>query len=683
MALVVAAASITLVACNGASSTQGGGNVTAAPTPDLDADVNRFEEVARFGSGRAVAAATTDSITAIVTTIGVNLHRDDTVEEIPTSLAFPITQVSIAPDSRTLVLLSATGAAELWSLDPLRPLATFDSTVAARFTDDGRWVDVIGTESATRASTTDGSISAQSARSTPGPVEAVTWFGPDMRAVIIRGDSTSRPGEIWTGTELVDAGYEPGGIERIVRAVGDPSGDRAVFGVTGGAGATGALVSVDLATGAERWRHDIGNDAVQPYWSVGHDGRALAVVGMQARLYGLDGRLETSWELDGAESVDSVVAYGDMPGYAIARTRGSVVFVDADGQRAGESPSGGTRLVGATPAGPAGGIIAPDANGHLRQWDRNGIVVAEFTEYVGGEINDVTVSPDGTSAAMAASDGNVGIVDLAAASLIEPLPKRFVHPEGNVDTVAFVPDGTAVVSGVSEPNGDSSFDDTLSRWELATGDRSFVVSGIPEAISGCTQFRNTVRLSPDGRTFVSPHHDFTVSLRNVDDGSLIHEFPAHDSIVWDLMISPDGRWLATSSDDWTLRLWDLDSFELIADLDAPPGGYPDIAFTPDSTALLVSDAAGAVSLLDVATGAVSAQFDGEKDATARFSVSPDGRYVAAGADDGLVRIWDLASGDVVQDLEGHAAEVTSVEFTPDGRGLVSGSTDGTTRLWRV
>ncbi len=681
--MVIAAASITLAACSGTEATQPSATAPSASTPELGAGANRFEQVARFGSGHAVAAATTESMTAIVTTISVNLHRGDDVEEIPTSLPFPITEVSITPDGRALVLLSSAGAGELWSLEPLRSLASFDSAQAARFTDDSQWLDLVGRESAARLSTVDGSTASRSTRELPGPIASVTWFGPDARTLMIRGDSTSRPGEIWNGTELVDAEYEPGGLFRVVRAVGDPSADRAVFGITGGAGAVGALASVDIASGEERWRRDVGNDAVQPRWSVGHDGKVLAVVDMQARLYGLDGTLENSWDLDGADSVDSVVAYRTTPGYAIVRALGSVVFVDADGNPTGEWAPTGERLVRPAPVSATGGIIAPDVNGHVRHWDPVGNVVAEHTDYLGGQVNDVAVSADGSSAASAASDGNVGIIDITSTSAVEPLPTTFVHPEGNVDTVAFVRDGTAVVSGVSEPNGESSFDDTLSRWDLASDVRSFVVPGIPETISGCNSFRNTVRLSPDGEFFVATHHDFAVSMRDIDDGSLIHEFTGHTAIVWDLAISPDGRRLVTSSEDWTLRIWDLDDFEPVATIDAPPGGYSSIAFTPDGASLVVSDSSGSISTLDVATGALSATFDGHKDATARFSVSPDGRYVAAGADNGLVRIWDLTSGATVQDLDGHTTKVTSVEFTPDGRGLVSGSTDGTTRLWRV
>ena len=245
-------------------------------------------------------------------------------------------------------------------------------------------------------------------------------------------------------------------------------------------------------------------------------------------------------------------------------------------------------------------------------------------------------------------------------------------------------DGTAVVSGVSEANGTNSFDDTLSRWDLDSDERRFAVGGIPEPIMGCTEFRNTVLVSPDGSFFVAPFHDFSVSIRSTDDGSVVHEFPEHISIVWDLAISRDGTLLASSSDDWTVRVWDLDDYRLVTEIETKPGGFLEVAFTPDGRSLVASDISGTIQVLDLGTTAASATFELRKAPGARMAVSPDGRYVAAGADDsGAIRLWDLTTGRVVQELDGHAATVSSVEFMPDGLGLVSGSLDGTVRYWRV
>jgi len=652
-----------------------------APTPDLATAAHRFTQTTRFGSGRALAVAATDSVTIIATTIGVNTHRDGVVEEIPTSLPPPLTDVIIAGDGRSALLVDGVGTAELWSVDHQRLLQSFDTVATARFSDDSGSIDVMDAESVIHALTTDGSVVSQTGRETTDPDTATAWFGPDHQALMIRASGSS---EVWDGTDIVAGAIDPTTAAQTRRAVGDPTGDRIVLGLAGDSRFAGSLVSVDALTGVELWRHELGDDATESTWDMGHDGRVLAVADMQAQLFGIDGTVEASWELAGVESVESVVALGESAGYAIVRARGSIEFVDPEGSVVADVATSGKRLVDPTAVAPAGGIIAADVDGRVRHWDSTGQLVGDITSFVAGRVNDVVVSADGSTAAAAASDGNVTLLELSESAPIEPIPQRFTHTEGNVDTVAFVPDGTAVVSGVSEANGTNSFDDTLSRWDLRTDERRFAVGGIPEPIMGCTEFRNTVLVSPDGEFFVAPFHDFSVSLRNTDDGSVIHEFPEHVSIVWDLSMSSDGRLLATSSDDWTVRVWDLDDYTLTSEIETQPGGFLEVSFMPDGRTLVVSDISGSVHLLDLDGETVSAAFDGKKDPRARMSISPDGRYVAAGShDSGAILVWETSTGRIVQELDGHAATVTSVEFTPDGLGLVSGSTDGTVRAWRV
>ena len=625
--------------------------------------------------------AATAATSVIATTIGVNIHRDGTIVEIPTSLQPPLVDVAITRDSRSAFLLGTSGAAELWAIDTPRLIHSFDTAVSARFSDDGRSVDVVESDAVTRVLTTDGSTVSRSSHKISGPIVATAWFGPDGQAWMIGADGA---GEIWTGTAIADDSADPTLTAQVQRAVGDPSSNRVVLGRAGDGRFAGSLVSVDSVTGEELWSREIGDDATGPTWDVGHDGSVLAVADMEAQLLGLDGAIDASWALTGVESVVSVIALGDSPGYAIVRARGSIEFVDADGVVIADVVTAGKRLVDPTAVVPAGGIIAADGDGRVRRWDSTGGVVDDITSFVAGRINDVSVSADGSMAASAASDGNVAVLELNTPLPIEPMPQRFIHTEGKVDTVAFTPDSASLVSGVSEANGTNSFDDTLSRWDLATDERRFAVGGIPEPIMGCTEFRNTVLVSPDGEFFAAPFHDFSVSLRDADDGSVIHEFPEHISIVWDLAISHDGSKLATSSDDWTVRVWDLDDYELLSEIETRPGGFLEISFTPDGQSLVVSDISGSVQLLDLAAGTISAAFEGKKNPEARLAVSPDGRYVAAGSDDsGVIRIWDTSTGQIAQELIGHMATVSTVEFTPDGLGLVSGSLDGTVRRWQV
>jgi len=692
LASVAAAALLaaSLSACSTSADDAGEAPSSQAATPDLAAPTQHFRQVAQFGRGRAITVGPANEAAVIATTIGVDVVRPDTTVSIPTALRPPLAEALVTADANTALLVDEHGVGELWSLDDQRLLASIDAVIGARLANDGTYVDVVAVDSFRRLSSADGSTLATTARTVEQPADAereptatVAWFGPRSHPLVVSMSSGGQRGETWDGAVVADL---PGttATARVGRAVGDPTGDRAVLGVEGDGKFAGALVGIDTSTGEQRWAQQVGDDAVEPLWDVGHDGRTFVVADMDAQLIGVDGSVERSWTVDGVESVGSVVSLGSSPGYAIVRARGSIQFVDADGNPGAVVDTTGKRLVDASAAVGRPGLVAVDADGRVRQWATSGDLVAEIDDYVAGGINQVAVSADGSSAAAASTDGSVTTLDLRSSPAVGPLRRQFVHDEGNVDSVAFAPHGDAIVSGVSEANGTNSFDDTLSRWDIGTDERRFAVGGIPEPIMGCTEFRNTVLFSPDGEFFVAPFHDFSVSVRDAEDGSIIHEFPEHLSIVWGLAISADGRVLATSSDDWSTRLWDLDDFGLISEIEAPPGGYLDLSFTPDGDSLVVSDISGTVHVLDVANGSLSSPFDGTSAPGTRMSVSPDGRYVAAGADDqGTVNLWDIATGRIVQELVGHGATVTSVVFTPDGLGLISGSDDGTARVWRV
>ncbi|MEO8700600.1 MAG: protein kinase [Kofleriaceae bacterium] len=68
---------------------------------------------------------------------------------------------------------------------------------------------------------------------------------------------------------------------------------------------------------------------------------------------------------------------------------------------------------------------------------------------------------------------------------------------------------------------------------------------------------------------------------------------------------------------------------------------------------------------------------------AQIAVSADGSRIAAGLADRTVRIWDAASGKVLKVLRGHSDLVMDVQFSPDGTNLASASYDKTIRVWEL
>ena len=250
-------------------------------------------------------------------------------------------------------------------------------------------------------------------------------------------------------------------------------------------------------------------------------------------------------------------------------------------------------------------VTAVDFFGVVRRWD---IAAApssprHLVEVVDGVglINSVAFAPDGSGFAVATSTGLVETIDDAGV-----LVRSFEQPRGNVDSVAFSPDSTTVASAMGERRGPESFDDTVTIFDASQAGRPAQFGGEAEQVVGCAFFRNEVRFSPDGELMAANSHDFTVSLYDASDGTILHTFAAHGSTVTDFAFSPKGDLLATTSDDSTLRVWSVADHQLVKEYTTPAGGYWSLVFGGDGRRSWSATSSGTVSVLDLDTGTVAA-----------------------------------------------------------------------------
>ena len=305
-----------------------------------------------------------------------------------------------------------------------------------------------------------------------------------------------------------------------------------------------------------------------------------------------------------------------------------------------------------------------------------------------GRVNSVAFSPDGSRIVSGSFDRALRIWDALAGV---PIGKPLLGHKGQVLSVAVSPNGKHIVSG--------STDRTLRLWSLATG------ATLSEPLLRHEEWVTSVNFSPNGHRMASGEGTFfeaqrTTSIKNhksniciwdaATEAPLGESLRGHEKSVTTVVFSPDGRRIVSGSEDSSLRLWDATTG---AQLGEPLRGHEKsvtgVAFSPDGNRIVSGGNDGTVRLWDAATGApLGDPLRGHEGRVTSVAFSPDGSHIVSGGNDGTLRLWDAATGAPLSEpLRGHDQRhhlergVNSVAFSPDGSRIVSGGDDGKVIIW--
>ncbi|NER94728.1 MAG: hypothetical protein F6J86_12960 [Symploca sp. SIO1B1] len=303
-------------------------------------------------------------------------------------------------------------------------------------------------------------------------------------------------------------------------------------------------------------------------------------------------------------------------------------------------------------------------DGTTSLWDLSGQKLTQFNRHQ-GEVYSVNFSSDGQYLATAGDDGIVCLWEMSRQKLLV----QFSTNQGKVYGVNFSPNRQYLAT--------AGEDGTTSLWNL---------SG-----KQLTQFKShqgkvySVNFSPDGRYLATTGEDGTARLWNLF-GKQLAQFQGHQGPVFSLSFSPDGKSLATTGEDSTLRLWNLSGKQLVQWKSSRDWVY-NVSFSPDGERLVTGGADGTARLWDL-SGQQLAQFNGHQNWIYGMQFTPDGQSLVTTGLDGSLRIWDLPEQDNLSrshlwELPAHQGEVWQVSFSPDGQNLATAGEDGKVRLWNL
>ncbi len=190
-------------------------------------------------------------------------------------------------------------------------------------------------------------------------------------------------------------------------------------------------------------------------------------------------------------------------------------------------------------------------------------------------------------------------------------------------------------------------------------------------------------LHPDGRRLFVGCADGKVRAWDLEGGTALFEFRAHESEIRSLLVSRDGRRLLTggiSSEISLVRVWDLATRKLVESLEGFTGLVLDMRLGPTGKHLYALDAStdekgGGVHVWDLSTGKYVWRV-GPSDAAVTgwksrsMCLSPDGKHIFLGSREVIV-VWSVLDRRPVRTLRGGWGVVSGMTVSPDGSRLIA------------
>lgn len=312
-------------------------------------------------------------------------------------------------------------------------------------------------------------------------------------------------------------------------------------------------------------------------------------------------------------------------------------------------------------------LVSSGDDGTIRLWPVEdgfvgaGNVVARFDDVIWA----VSFDPVGEKIASAGEDGSVRLWNAETAAQIgKPLAWR----TGDFLSVAFSPDGSALIVG----NGEGE----IWGWDLPSGDTIMR----PTVGAHSSDIWELV-FSATGDRVATASSDGTSAVVSYPAGQMVgHAFAPEDGIQC-VEALPDGSGLIGGGGDGRVRIWDFEAGKTRA-VSAIGHDRPitEIALSADGHLLATLGGDQAARLWMLSRPIPSAVERAVEGAAKGVALAQGGRLLAAGDDRGGVLLWREAER-VPLKLAGHEHQVWALAFSPDGETLVSADRAGDLIAW--
>ncbi|RLV96510.1 Serine/threonine-protein kinase svkA [Spathaspora sp. JA1] len=207
---------------------------------------------------------------------------------------------------------------------------------------------------------------------------------------------------------------------------------------------------------------------------------------------------------------------------------------------------------------------------------------------------------------------------------------------------------------------------------------------------------NSIRISPDGKTFATCSSDTIIRIYDLLTGTLIAQLQGHTKGISDIVYSPiNSNIIASCSDDLTIRLWSIQSKKCIKILRKHTYHITRLKFVSKGNILISGSADETITIWDITSGRILTTLAAHSDPVSSICLTPDNSMIISASYDGLMRLFDLETSQCLKTLTYNASHgtatastndvlnfpISNVEISPNGLYILSSSLDGLIRLW--
>lgn len=258
--------------------------------------------------------------------------------------------------------------------------------------------------------------------------------------------------------------------------------------------------------------------------------------------------------------------------------------------------------------------------------------IFEVAEDESLRVTDLHFNQDNTRVALALSDGNIAVWDIANARLAwsagvgTATVRAIVYTQDgsrivsaddagtvavweatdgtnlaqdllpdvteSITTLAISPDDTTLAMGFRNGN--------LILWDLATNTQRFETIAAHDSTIEAITFDQLTPTNLTSQFVFTASRDSTITQWRLSDGTAVQSLTAHEDWVFDVTVSPDNRLIASGDRDGGVRLWDFTSGRPIGGpITNPDGWIRSVQFVDARTLLASNETLGITFTIDL------------------------------------------------------------------------------------